>query len=392
MKTSTFRRVAAAAALGLAATLAAAQPQGVSASEVVIGTISDLSGPVAGYGKDLRNGMLMRVDEINAQGGVHGRRLRLIVEDNGYDPRRTVLAAQKLVNQDKVFAVIGTFGTVHTLAAVQVQSPKGVYNLFPMSLSRDMYEPVDRLKFALLSPYFDQLDAVVPPLYKSTNSRRACVIYQDDDFGHEVVQGAESGLRKAGTQIVEKTSFKRGATDFSSQVARLKASECDFVVMGTLIRETVGVISEARKLGYSPVFLSTSSAYTDLIPKLGGKAMDGFYAATTAVHPYLDDASEPVRAWAARYQSRFTDAPTVFSTYGYTMIDLFAKGLQKNGPQITADSYGRALESMGELPTDIFGNPPMRFTPTQHLGSNKARLSQLQNGRWKVVLDYDQFK
>ncbi len=120
--------------------------------------------------------------------------------------------------------------------------------------------------------------------------------------------------------------------------------------------------------------------------------MDGFYAATTAVHPYPDDASEAVRNWAAKYQAKFTDAPTVFSTYGYTMIDLFAKGLQKNGPQLTGESYGRALESMGELPTDIFGNPPLRFTPTQHLASNKARLSQLQNGRWKIVLDYDQFK
>ncbi len=144
--------LALALALGLATANSMAQTQGVSANEVVIGTISDLSGPVAGYGKDLRNGMLLRVEEINAQGGVHGRKLKLLVEDNGYDPKRSVLAAQKLVNQDKVFAVIGTFGTVHTLAAMQVQSPKGVYNLFPMSLSRDMYEPVDRLKFALLSP------------------------------------------------------------------------------------------------------------------------------------------------------------------------------------------------------------------------------------------------
>jgi len=392
MKLMTLPRLAIVASIGLAAGMAAAQNQGISKDEVFIGTISDLSGPVAGYGKDVRNGMLMRIAEINEQGGLHGRRIRLQVEDNGYDPRRTVLAAQKLVNQDKAFAVIGTFGTVHALAAMQVQFPKEVFNLFPMALSRDMYEPVHKLKYAMISSYFDQVRAVVPGLYKSKNARKACALYQDDDYGHEVVQGAQAGLKSAGAELFERTSYKRGATDFSSQVARLKAADCDFVVLGTLIRETVGAIGEARKLQYSPTFIAASSAYTDLIPKLGGKAMDGFYAATTAQHPYLDDASQPVQAWANRYQAQFKEAPTVFSVYGYKMIDLFGQALSKAGAGLSTDSFAKAMESLGSIPGDIFGNPPMHFSPTQHLGSDKARLSQLQDGRWKVVLDYDELK
>src|SRR3989344_2208764 len=369
MKLMTLPRLAIVASIGLAARMAAAQNQSISQDEGFIGTISDLSGPVAGYGKDVRNGMLMRIAEINEQGGLHGRRIRLQVEDNGYDPRRTVLAAQKLVNQDKAFAVIGTFGTVHALAAMQVQFPKEVHNL----------------KYAMISSYFDQVRAVVPGLYKSKNARKACALYQDDDYGHEVVQGAQAGLKSAGAELFERTSYKRGATDFSSQVARLKAADCDFVVLGTLIRETVGAIGEARKLQYSPTFIAASSAYTDLIPKLGGKAMDGFYAATTAQHPYLDDASQPVQAWANRYQAQFKEAPTVFSVYGIKMIDLFGQALSKAGAGLSTDSFAKAMESLGSIPGDIFGNPPMHFSPPQHLGSDKARLSQLQDGRWKVV-------
>lgn len=392
MKPMIFTRLAIAVSIGLAAGIATAQNQGITKDEVLVGTISDLSGPVAGYGKDVRNGMLMRIAEINEKGGIHGRLIKLQVEDNGYDPRRTVLAAQKLVNQDKVFAVIGTFGTAHALAAMQVQFPKEVFNLFPMSLSRDMYEPVHKLKYAMLPSYFDQVRVVVPTLYKSKNARKACAIYQDDDFGHEVIQGAQAGLKDIGVELFERASYKRGATEFSSQVARLKAADCDFVVMGTLLRETVGAIGEARKLQYSPTFIATSSAYSDLIPKLGGKAMDGFYAGTTAQHPYLDHASQPIQAWAGRYQAQFKDAPTVFSVYGYKMIDLFSQAMSAAGPNLSTDSFAKGMESLGNIPGDIFGNPPMHFSPTQHLGSDKARLSQLQDGRWKIVLDYDQFK
>ena len=371
---------------------ASAQTLGVSKDEIRIATIPDLSGPLAGYGKDIRNGMQLRVAEINEQGGVHGRKITLLVEDAGYDPKRTVLAAQKLVNQDKVFAIVSTFGTAHANAAMPIMFSKHVLSLFPLSLSRDMYEPVHKYKYALIASYFDQMAAVVPKLYREKGAKKACAIYQDDDFGAEVLKGAEAGLQKVNAKLEEKASFKRGATDFSSQVARLKAAGCDFIVMGTLIRESVGTIAEARKLQFNPVFVATSSAYTDLIPRLGGKGMDGFYAATTAQHPYLDDASQPLRFWANKYQTRFNEAPTTFSTYGYTMIDLFARAAQKAGPALTTEAFVKAMEGMGNIPGDLFGNPPMSFSPTKHLASDASRLSQIQDGRWKVVYDYAQMK
>ena len=104
------------------------------------------------------------------------------------------------------------------------------------------------------------------------------------------MRGAEAGLKTIGMELAEKTTYKRGATDFSSQVAKMKASGCDLVVLGTIIRETIGTIGEARKTGFNPVFVGSSAAYTDLIHKLGGKAMDGLYATMTSQHPYLDEA------------------------------------------------------------------------------------------------------
>ena len=372
--------------LVLAAASAMAQ-QGVSKNEIVLGSIQDLSGPLAGYGKQARAGMQLRIDEVNEQGGIHGRKVVLKIEDSGYDPKRAVLAAQKLVNQDKIFLMAGHLGTAGNVASFPVQFDKNVINFMPLTAAREMYEPVHRLKYAMLSSYYDQMHTVLPRLVKEKNAKKVCAIYQDDEFGLEVLRGAEAGMKELGGTLAEKTSFKRAATDFSSQVAKMKASGCDLVVLGTVIRETIGTIGESRKTGFNPVFLGSAAAYTDLIHKLGGKAMDGLYATMTQQNPYTDEASQPLRFWANKYKTKFNEDPTVFSAYGYTLLDLFVQAAPKTGPQLTTDSFIKTMDAMSTQP-DMFGGPALSYSPTKRLGNGTSRLSQIQDGRWKVVSEY----
>jgi branched-chain amino acid transport system substrate-binding protein len=361
--------------------------QGVSANEIVIGSIQDLSGPIAGFGKQSRLGMMLAVDEINEQGGIHGRKIKLIVEDAQYDPKKAVLAAQKLVNQDKIFAMVGHIGTAQNMAAMPVQFEKNVVNFMPITAAREMYEPLHRLKYSFAAPYYTQMQQAVPQLVKEKNIKKPCVIYQDDDFGLEVLRGGEAGLKSMNMDFAEKTDYKRGATDFSSQVARMKSSGCDLVVLGTIIRETIGTIGESRKTGFSPTFLGSSAAYTDLIHKLGGPAMNGLYATMTTQHPYLDDASQQVRFWASKYKTKFNEDPTVFSAYGYVIVDTFIKAASKAGKGLTTDSFIKAMDSM-TIPADMFGSAPASYSATKRLGSDLSRLSQITDGKWKVVADY----
>ena len=378
-----------AATMVLAATtgLAGAQTQGVSKTEIILGSIQDLSGPIAGFGKQARFGMMLRVDELNEQGGVQGRRIKLLFEDSGYDPKRAVLAAQKLVNQDKIFLMAGHVGTAHNNAAMPVQFEKNVINFLPITAAREMYEPFHKLKYSFAATYFDQVRTALPKLVKEKGAKKVCTIYQDDEFGLEVMRGAEAAMKAAGGELAERTTFKRGATDFSSQVARMKSANCDLVVIGTIIRETIGTIGEARKTGYNPTFLGTSASYTDLIHKLGGKAMDGLYATMTVQQPYLDEVSQPIRFWANKYKTKFTEDPTVFSVYGYTIIDMFIRAAQKAGPNLTTESFIKAMDSM-VVPPDIFGSAEATFGPQKRLGSDLSRLSQIQDGRWKVIGEY----
>ncbi|MGE0333526.1 MAG: ABC transporter substrate-binding protein [Ramlibacter sp.] len=384
-----LKTIAAIAALAGATGMALAQNsnQGVSKTEITIGSIQDLSGPIAGFGKQVRLGMLLRVDEINEQGGINGRKLKLYVEDSAYDPKKAVLAAQKLVNQDKIFAMIGHIGTAQNLAAMPVQFEKNVINFFPVTAAREMYEPFHRLKYSFAATYYDQMRTVAPRLVKEKGAKKVCTMYQDDEFGLEVMRGAEDGLKAAGMTLAEKTSYKRGATDFSSQIQKMQASGCDFVVLGTIIRETIGAIGTARKLGYSPTFLGSSAAYTDLIHKLGGPAMNGLYATHTSQHPYLDEADQPIRFWANKYKTKFNEDPTVFSVYGYNAIDAFAAAARKAGPNLNTEGFIKAMDTM-VIPKDIFGSPEATFGPKKRLGNETSRMSQITDGKWKVVSDY----
>lgn len=376
-----------AALLAAGSTAALAQTQGVSKDEIVLGSIQDLSGPIAGFGKQVRLGMMLRVDEVNEQGGINGRKIKLVVEDSAYDPRRAVLAAQKLVNQDKIFAMVGHIGTAQNMAAMPVQFQKNVINFFPVTAAREMYEPFHKLKYSFAATYYDQMKIAVPKLAKEKGAKKVCTMYQDDEFGLEVKRGAEDGLKSIGMTLAEETSYKRGATDFASQMQKLQASGCDMVVMGTIIRETIGGVATAKRLGFNPTFIGSSASYTDLIHKLGGPAMNGFYATMTVQNPYTDEASQPIRFWANKYKTKFNEDPTVFSVYGYSLVDTFLRAAGKAGTNLTTESFIKAMDTM-VIPPDIFGSAEMTFSPTKRLGSNSTRLSQLQDNRWKVVSEY----
>ena len=366
---------------------ATARAAGVTDREIVIGTVQDLSDPLAAFSRQARLGMEMKVDEINAAGGIHGRKLKLVVEDHGYDPKKAVLATQKLVQKDRIFAMVGTIGTAPALASMPILFDKNIPHLFPLTAAREMFEPTHRLKWAQSSTYYDQIRAGVKHLVRQKGAKKVCTMHQDDDFGLEILRGAEAGLKELGLALAERTTYKRGATDFSSQIARLKDAGCDLVVLGTIIRETIGAIGTARKLGWNVDMIGPAAAYTELIHKLGGPAMNGFYATNTINVPYLDDASKNVREWGQRYKERAKEDPAVFSVYGYQIIDLFGQVAEKAGPKLGTDSFIGALESFTST-RDMFGADAMSFSKTKHLGSNRARLSQIVNGKWAPVTDY----
>ena len=383
-----LRRLALALFAALAGTsLHAADVAGVSAREIVVGHISDLSGPIAMLGTPVRDGMLMRFDEANAAGGVHGRRLRLAVEDAGYDPKRGVLAARKLVQRDKAFAFIATMGTPVVMATMPVVLEAGRLHLFPFSPHKATYEPLHPLKFQNFAPYQDYMEAATRHMVQAGGYRRTCLLYQDDDYGLEVMKGVETGLEKLDQTLFERTGYKRGATDLSSQVARLRAAECDLVVLATVVRETVAAMAEARRIGWKVDMLVTASGYSAQTHELGGDAVEGLYGVSVLPHPYAEGANSQLAGWIERYRARFGAAPNVWSVMGYSLADMFVRTAEATGRDLTPEAFARTLERL-EFTRDYFGSPSYRFSADDHLGNRHGRLAQIRNGRWELITDY----
>lgn len=366
---------------------AGAETQGVSKNEIVVGTIQDLSGPLAALGSHFRNSLQMRFDEANANGGVHGRKITLIAEDSGYDPKKGVLAAQKLIQKDKVFATVSNMGSGVVLATMPLFLERNVLHLFPATGHPATFEPLEKYKFGTLASYTMMIEKGAPYVIKKNGYKKIGVLYQDDDFGYEVLAGAESVLKSLNLKLCDKTSYKRGATDFSSQVAKLKGSGCDFIILGTVLRETVGVLAEARKTGWNVPMLVQAAGYSAQVPALGGKVTEGLYATPVTPHPYPDETNKKLMDWIASYKQKFNADPNAYSVIAYVQADLFVQAAQKAGPNLTADSFSKALENLSREP-DFLGSPRFSFSDKDHLGSRAARVAQVQNGRWVNITDY----
>src|SRR5215475_11590797 len=276
MKKSTMAMGLAIAAVLLAAVGTSAQTRGVTPTEVVLGMHTDLSGVAATYGVSSSNAVKMRFDEINEAGGVNGRKIKVIVEDQAYQVPKAVQACNKLINRDKVFAFIGPLGTPMNNACFKDQFAAGVPNLFPLSSARSMYEPFERLKFIAGATYVDQIRAGINYFVKNKGVKNVCVMYQDTDFGKEILEGAKEQADALKIKIVETTAHKPTDQDFTAPITKLREAKCELVALGTIVRDSIVPYTTARKAGWNDViFLGAASSYDSFVGAAPG--MDGFY-------------------------------------------------------------------------------------------------------------------
>ena len=370
------------ALLSLVATPSLAQPvRGVTPTEVRIGTHLDLSGPITFWGVPQRNGHLMRVEEQNEKGGVHGRKIKLIVEDNGYDPKKGVLATQKLIQQDEVFAIVGALGTPIVLAALPIVEEAGVLHLFPGAPARRTFEPFNRLNFAMAAPYDEQNRAAIKYFVEKRGKKTIGVMYQDDDFGKEILQATEQQAAKSGAKILKVVSYKRGDTNFSSQIALLKEANPDLVLLATVVRETIGAMNEIRKLDWNVDVMASASACSQAVADNGKQAVEGLYVQCQYVPLDTETPTAPVKAWMERYEKRFNAKPDIAATMSYDMEDMVILALQRAGRDLTQDKFIKAMESIKNY-QDIFGAPPLSFGEKQRLGTSGIVLTQIKGGRF----------
>jgi branched-chain amino acid transport system substrate-binding protein len=376
--------VLAAAAIA-AASSAWAQQRGVTASEVTFGMHTDLSGVAATYGVSSSNGVKMRFEEANEAGGVNGRKLKVIVEDQAYQVPKAVQACNKLINRDKVFAFVAPLGTPMNNACFKDQFAAGVPNLFPLSAARSMYEPYEKLKFYGAASYTDQIRSGIEYFVKQKGKKAVCVMYQDTDFGKEIVEGAELQTKKLGIKVVAMAAHKPTDQDFTAPITKLREAGCDLIAMGTIVRDTIVPYTTARKAGWTDVtFLGSAAAYDSVVGAAPG--MDGFFAMGLTEMPYADSSVATVKKFVEDYKKRFNIDPNIGAVYGYVAADLAVQGLKNAGKDLTTDSFVAGMEKIKDY-KDIFNGPAVTFGPNVRQGANSSFLAEVKGGRWVRVTE-----
>ncbi len=375
------RLATAAACLLLAAPAFAAGPtEGVTPTQIVIGTTTDLSGVTAVQGVNNSDVIRMVFDDANKEGGINGRKIKYIVEDTQYTVPRAVQAINKLLNLDHVFITIADGGTPMNNAEMPMQFAKGVPNVFPLTGARSMYEPYNRLKFGQFASYYDEMRAGVKYFVEQRHVKKICALYQDSDFGQDVMAGIAAEAKALHMPVVATVTDHPTDTDFTATLAKLRAAGCDFVGMGTIVRDTMDVLSQARKMGWHPAFVGQLASYDTAIAAAPGGIGEGFYSMTPAIYAYPDDPRPAVKKFAAEFRKRYGMDPNFLGEQGYSAAHMVLLALKNAGPNLTTDSFIEAMEGIHSY-TDIFGTT-YSLGPHQHHAETASFLAVVKNGRW----------
>ncbi len=367
--------------------------EGVTDKEIVVGSHQDLSGPIAGWGLQVKLGLEMKAREINEAGGIFGRKIRLVIEDNAYDPKKAILVTLKMIEKDKVFAFVGNMGSPTAGASKPIISAKKIPQMFPLTAASLFFDPLDRYSFGGFTPYYDQARCLVRYFHEKGKNKFG-LLYQDDEMGAIMKKGIEDQLAEYKLKLTDAESYKRGATEFSSQIAKLKEANVEVVVLATVLRETVGALKEANKLGWNVPMVGMTPTYTQYVVDLAKKAglsADGFYSTGQSEYPYEDSTHPAVREWFKRHVQWFGKPPDQPTTAGYTGLHYFALAAQRAGKELTREKFVDALETFNKVPEETFDGPPITFTKQTHQGSWNVSMFQVKNDKWvKIsgVLDY----
>jgi len=364
--------------------------EGVTDTEIVIGSHQDLSGPIAGWGTQTKTGLEMRAREINEAGGIHGRKIHLVIEDNAYDPKKAIMVTNKMITRDKVFAFIGNMGSPTAGATKPIISAKKIPQMFPLTAASLFFEPYDRYSFGGFVPYYDQARCIVKYFVEKKGYNKIGLLYQDDEMGAIMKKGVEDQLAVHKLKMIAAESYKRGDTEFSSQIAKLKKAEVQLVVLATVIRETVGALREAKKINWNVDMAGMSPSFLHMVLDLclkAGFSADGYYATNHSPYIYPESPLASVRAFYKKHKEWFGKDPDMPTTAGYAGIDFFAKVAAKVGKDLTREKWIDAAEHYGVYKDEMFGGVDIQFTTTNHQGAFGAILTQVQGNKFVKIAD-----
>ncbi len=353
----------------------AAAENGVTEKEIIVGQFAAMTGPAAQLGERLNVGIQAYFRSVNEQGGVHGRTLRLLTRDDGYEPERAVAAVKGLIEQDQVFALVGSVGTPTGLAALPVFTAAKVPMIGMFTGAQGLREPFNRYVFHVRASYFDETERIVQHL-TTLGVKKIAVFYQNDAYGRAGLEGVTRALAKRQLKAAGAATVERNSTDVSAALAALLPAQPEAVVQIGAYKACAEFIKQARAKGYGGQFFNVSFVGSKALADELGAAGMGVVISQVVPFPYTPSA--PV---VREYQQRMKEAGQTeldFSSMeGFLIGKVFVEGVRRAGRNLTRDSLIAALESMKDV---NLGGFEVSYSPRDHSGSKYTDLTIIGSG------------
>ena len=370
------------AALGILAGPAAAADPGIKDNEILIGQCAALTGAANGLGTGMNTGLKAAFDEANAKGGIHGRQIRLLADDNGYEPDKCVDCTGKMIEDKGVFALAGYVGTpTAKVAAPMVQEYKvPLVGLFTGAML--LRDPVERYVINIRASYDDEAEALVEHLTKDRAFQKIAVFYQNDSFGFSVLSGVEKALTRRKLALVAKGSFERNTLDVKGGLAAVMAGTPDAVVIVGPYQPTATFVRAAREAGLKAQFATISFVGTESLIAELGTAAEGMMISQVVPSP-----TDGTLALSHDYQNALkrsapAASPSYVSFEGYVGGRVLVAALDLAGKDLSREKLIDAFQGMSHL--DL-GGMVFSFSPTNHQGSNAVYVTTVKDGKAQLI-------
>lgn len=363
--------------------------QGVTDSEIVIGSCSALEGPASFLGTQTVTGAKAYLSLVNDQGGVNGRKIKLVARDDGYEPAKTIACVNQLIQQDKVFAMGFFVGTPTGVKAVPMAEAQKVPVLGFFTGAEILRSPVKRHVFHVRASYYDEARAQVENLI-GLGMKKIAVFYQEDAFGQAVLEGVKIALKKHNMAPVALGTFPRNTMDVAKGLADIKPSNPDAVIMVGTYAPLAEFVKRAKADKWNSLFLTVSFVGTEAYAKALGKDGNGAIV-TQVVPPPGRTELGGVAQYASALKKYFPEAePNFVSLEGFVNAMVMVEGLKRAGKDLTRDKLLAALESIKDL--DLGIDMKVSFGPTRHHAFDQVFPTVLRDGQATAFTDWKSVK
>lgn len=353
---------------------------GVTSNEVVLGMCNALTGPASALGTGMKKGAMVYFNKVNKEGGVHGRKIRIISYDDGYEPKNTVAQTKKLINEDKVFALFGYVGTPTSSAIIPAVNEAKIPFWGPFTGAEFLRNPVSRYIFNVRGSYFDEAETQVKYLTEKKGIKRIGIFYQNDAYGLAVKGGILKALKKRDLDIAGEGTYERNTENVDAALAALKKAAPEAVSMVGTYKAMAAFIRKAKAEGFDPVFLNVSFVGTAALVKELAGGGDGVIV--TQVMPSPRDTTI---ALVSQYRNDMKAAGHADLDYtdleGYVGAAVFVEVLKKAGSGLTRDAFIKAAEGLNAN----IGGMAIHFSPTDHQAMGTIYITRVSGSQVEPV-------